>query len=54
VDFYDDQGFLIRNGRFPARRTATGDDIMSPGTTAVILKVTKPAAAKIHRVWLVE
>ena len=50
VDFYDGQGFLLRTDRFPARRTATGDDIMSPGTTAV-LKVTKPATAKTYRVW---
>jgi hypothetical protein len=53
VDFYADQGFLIRNERFPACRTATGDDVMNPGAT-VILKVTKPAAAKTYRVWLVK
>ena len=53
MDFYDDQSFLIRNDRLPARRTATGDDIMNPGVTA-ILKVTKPAAAKTFRVWLVK
>ena len=39
VNFYDDRGFLIRSDRFPARRTATGDDVMNPGATA-ILKVT--------------
>ena len=53
VDFFNDQGFLLRNDRFPARRTATGDDVMNPGATAV-LKVTKPTAAKTYRVWLVK
>ena len=53
VDLYDGQGFLLRTDRFPARRTATGDDVMNPGATA-ILKVTKPAAAKTYRVWLVK
>lgn len=53
VDFYDDQGFLLRTDRFQARRTATGDDVMNPGATA-ILKVTKPTAAKTYRVWLVK
>jgi hypothetical protein len=53
VDFYDDQGFLIRNDRFPARRTAEGDDVMYPGATAV-LKFAKPAATKSYRVWLVK
>ncbi len=53
VDFYDEQGFLIRTERYPARRTATGDDVMNPGAVA-ILKVSKPAAAKTYRVWLVK
>jgi hypothetical protein len=53
VDFYDDQGFLLRTDRFPARRTATGEDVMNPAATA-ILKVTKPAAAKTYRVWPVK
>ena len=53
VDFYENQGFLIRTDRFLARRTATSDDVTHPGATA-ILKVTKPAAAKTHRVWLVK
>jgi hypothetical protein len=43
VDFYDDRSVLIRAGQFPARRTATGDDIMNP---AGVLKVAKPDAAK--------
>ena len=30
-----------------------GDDVMNPGATDV-LKVTKPAAAKTYRVWLVK
>jgi hypothetical protein len=33
LDFYDHQDFLIRTDRFPARRTATGDDVMIPGAT---------------------
>jgi hypothetical protein len=53
VDFYDNQGSLLRTERFPARRTATGDDVMNPGATA-ILKVSKPPAAKTYRVWLVK
>jgi hypothetical protein len=53
VDFYGDQGFLIRTGRFPACRIATGDDVMIPGTPAV-LKAPESAVAKTHRVWLVK
>lgn len=53
VDFYDDQGFLLRTDRYPARRTSTGDDILNPGAIAV-LKVARPAAAKTYRVWLVK
>ena len=53
LDFYDHQGFLIRNERFPARRTVEGDDVMYPGAIAV-LKVAKPAATKTYRVWLVK
>jgi hypothetical protein len=45
VDFYDDQGFLLCTDRSLVRRTATSDDVMNSGATAV-LKVTKPAAAK--------
>ena len=53
VDFYDGQGLLIRTDRFPARRTASGEDILNPGAVA-ILKVAKPAGTKTHRVWLVK
>jgi len=53
VDFYDEQGILLRTDRYPARHTTTGDDVMNPGATAV-LKVTKPTAAKTYRVWLVK
>lgn len=53
VDFYDDQGFLLRTERYPARRTPTGDDVLNPGEKAV-LQVTKPTAAKTYRVWLVK
>lgn len=53
VDFYDEQGLLIKTERYPARRTTTGDDVMNPGAIAV-LKVTKPAGSKAYRVWLVK
>ena len=53
VDFYDGQGLLIRTDRFPARRTASGEDVLNPGAVA-ILKVAKPAGTKTHRVWLVK
>lgn len=53
VDFYDNEGLLIRTERYPARRTPTGDDTMAPGAVAV-LKVARPAAAKTYRVWLVK
>jgi hypothetical protein len=44
---------LIRTDRFPAPRTATGDDVMIPVAPAV-LKVPESAVAKIGRVWLVK
>ena len=53
VDFYDDLGFLLRTDRFPTRRTATGENVINPGAT-VVLKITKPTAAKTYRVWLVK
>lgn len=53
VDFFDDQGLLVRADRFPAHRTAVGDDVMNPGSLG-ILKVTRPPAAKTYRVWLVK
>lgn len=53
VDFYDDQGLLLYTQRFEAWRTASGDDIMSPGAVG-ILQVPKPASAKTYRVWLVK
>jgi len=53
VDFYDDQKFLFKTDRYPARRSASGDDVMNPGATGV-LTVTKPLAAKTYRVWLVK
>lgn len=52
VGYFENRVFLLRTDRFPARRTATGDDGMNPGATG-ILKITKPAAAKTYRVWLV-
>ncbi len=53
VDFYDAQGLLLVNRRYEARRTITGEDVMSPGAIG-ILQVPKPAAAKNYRVWLVK
>ena len=53
VDFYDAQGLLLVNRRYEARRTITGEDVMSPGAVGV-LQVPKPAAAKTYRVWLVK
>ncbi len=53
VDFYDNEGLLLRTNRFQANRTPTGDDVLNPGAVAV-LKVPKPAAAKTYRVWLVK
>lgn len=53
VDFYNEQGLLIQSERYQARRTPTGDDVMNPGATNVI-QVSKPAAAKTYRVWLVK
>lgn len=53
VDFYDAQGLLLYSQRFEAWRTASGEDIMSPGAVG-ILQVPKPAAAKTYRVWLVK
>jgi hypothetical protein len=53
VDFYDAQGLLLYSQRFEAWRTASGEDIMSPGAVG-ILQVAKPASAKTYRVWLVK
>jgi hypothetical protein len=53
VDFYDDQGALLRSMRYPARRTGSGDDVMSPGEIGT-LRVVKPLNTKGYRVWLVK
>ena len=53
VDFYDEQGTLLRSTRYPARRTAGGDDVMNPGEVGT-LKVAKPLNTKTFRVWLVK
>ncbi len=53
VDFYDEQGTLIRTDRYPARKTLSGEDIMHPGEIG-IRKVTKPLMARSYRVWLVK
>jgi hypothetical protein len=53
VDFYDAQGLLLYSQRFEAWRTASGEDIMSPGAVG-LLQVPRPASAKTYRVWLVK
>jgi hypothetical protein len=53
VDFYDAQGLLLYSQRFEGWRTATGEDIMSPGAVG-LLQVPKPSSAKSYRVWLVK
>lgn len=53
VDFYDEQGILVRSSRHPARKTATGDDVMNPGEVGT-LKIPKPLNAKTFRVWVVK
>lgn len=53
VDFYDEQGILVRSSRHPARKTATGDDVMNPGEVGT-LKIAKPSGAKSYRVWVVK
>ena len=51
VDFYDDHSLLIRAGRFSARSTPTGDEIMNP---AGMSRVAKPVATKTYRLWLLK
>ena len=53
VDFYDEQGTLLRSISHPARKTATGDDVMYPGEIRT-LKIAKPLNTKTYRVWLVK
>ncbi|HXF91222.1 MAG TPA: hypothetical protein VNK46_00580 [Nitrospiraceae bacterium] len=53
VDFYDEQGTLIRSERYPARKTESGDDVMNPGEIGV-RKIAKPLNAKSYRVWVVK
>ncbi len=53
VEFYDDQGILLRSTRYPARKTTTGDDVMNPGEIGT-LKIAKPLNTKTYRVWLVK
>lgn len=53
VDLFDEAGALIKTERYPARRTPSGDDVINPGTIAV-LKVTKPLGAKTFHAWLVK
>jgi hypothetical protein len=53
VDFYDDQGTLLRSISHPARKSAMGDDVMYPGEVGT-LKIVKPLSTKSYRVWLVK
>ncbi|HAP40985.1 MAG TPA: hypothetical protein DCQ94_14675 [Nitrospira sp.] len=53
VDFYDEQGVLVRSSRHPARKTATGDDVMNPGEVGT-LRIAKPLNARSYRVWVVK
>ena len=53
VDFVDEAGVLMKTERYPARRTPSGDDVLNPGTVAV-LKIAKPLGAKTFRAWLVK
>jgi len=53
VDFYDEAGVLMNTERHAARRTPAGDDVMNPGSVA-ILKIAKPSGSKTFRVWLVK
>ncbi len=53
VDFYDEQGTLIRSDRYPARKTDSGDDVVNPGEIGV-RKIGKPLNAKSYRVWVVK
>lgn len=53
VDFYDEQGTLLRSIGHPARRSAAGDDVMYPGEVGT-LKVAKPLGTKTYRIWLVQ
>ncbi|GKS57694.1 hypothetical protein YTPLAS18_12210 [Nitrospira sp.] len=51
VEFYDAYGRLIAQSRYPARKTETGEDVMTPGEVGS-LTIIKPAAAKSYRVWV--
>ena len=53
VDFYDEQGTLLRSISHPARKSAMGDDVMYPGEVGT-LKIAKPLSTKSYRVWLVK
>ncbi len=53
IDFYDDTGLLTGSDRYPARKTTSGEDIMTAGRIGVI-KFKKPLNARSYRVWLVK
>lgn len=53
VDFFDEQGTLLRSISYPARKTTTGNDVMYPGEMGT-LKVAKPLNTKTYRVWVVK
>lgn len=51
IDFRDAQGTVVRTDRYPARRTASGEDVLNPGEIRT-LKVHKPLNAATYRVWV--
>jgi hypothetical protein len=53
VDFYDEQGMLLRSISHPARKTTTGNDVLYPGEMGT-LTVAKPLNTKTYRVWVVK
>ncbi len=51
VEFYDEQGQLLSQARYPARKTIAGDDVMHPGEIGT-RKIAKPAGTRSFRVWV--
>ncbi len=51
VEFYDEQGQLLSQARYPARKTSVGDDVMLPGEIGT-RKIAKPAGTRSFRVWV--
>lgn len=53
IDFYDDNGVLTGSDRYPARKTSSGEDIMTAGRIGII-KFKRPLNTRSYRVWLVK